>query len=218
MTHLQGTNSECSDSDSDEKWVPSNKEPARRAKRRIAQAVAASSTKRKRGSSSPRVAKGVGGDSRRGSGGRAGGGAGRSCEYLKTNTAHRGLRASDLMDKLVGMSAAMEALGKPLEEVLKQLRRRKKPIDETFKAALGILDAAAVKVGIGGAGEITDGVSIGQDGTAWPTADSNTVFVWALCDKEDSSISRPETSSDNHTVRATRALVELCCPGEKAGM
>ncbi|CAN0103825.1 unnamed protein product, partial [Ectocarpus fasciculatus] len=122
------------------------------------------------------------------------------------------------LDKLVGMSAAMEALGKALEKVLKQLHRREKPIGETFKAALGILDAAAVKLGIGGAGEITDGVSIGQGGTAWPTADSNTVFVWALCDKEESSISRPGTSSDNHTVRATRALVELCCPGEKAGM
>ena len=39
MTHLQGTNSECSDSDnvfelagrdSDEEWVPSSKDPARR--------------------------------------------------------------------------------------------------------------------------------------------------------------------------------------------
>lgn len=112
----------------------------------------------------------------------------------------------------------MEAIGKPLEKVLSQLRRREKPIGETFKAALGILDAAAVKLGIGSAGEITDGVSIGQDGTAWPPTDSNTVFVWAMCDKEASSISRPERSSGNHTVRATRALVELCRRGEKARM
>ena len=130
--------------------------------------------------------------------------------YDIKNPRHQGKRASDLADRLVSDKEAMVELADALRGVLPAFAGGKHEVDEALAQVGECLDAlAARRLADAKPGELIGGTTLLQPGGTIPERGASMVLIEGLCDKKECSISRPDRSKSNHTVRFVESIFDL---------